>query len=56
MRSSIGGLERWYAARVGVGVGGVPEGSLTEPVVGQGEYEGFEFWNQLSDLTYGFVP
>ncbi|KAL4877829.1 hypothetical protein BJY04DRAFT_230432 [Aspergillus karnatakaensis] len=50
-------IERWFSNRIKT-VETDPGSSLLDTDIGLGpdQFEGFEFWNQLSDLTYGFVP
>ncbi|RTE71516.1 hypothetical protein BHE90_014088 [Fusarium euwallaceae] len=46
-------IEHWYLNKVGVA-----HSDLMDSVVGHDgdQFKGFDFWNQLSDLTYGLGP
>ncbi|KAH7211548.1 hypothetical protein DER44DRAFT_766398 [Fusarium oxysporum] len=50
---SYKGIEQWYMSKVGV-----THSDLMDSVVAHDgdQYKGFDFWNQLSDLTYGLGP
>ncbi|KAI8682567.1 Zn(2)-C6 fungal-type domain-containing protein [Fusarium sp. Ph1] len=50
---SYKGIEYWYMSKVGVA-----HSDLMDSVVAHDgdQYKGFDFWNQLSDLTYGLGP
>lgn len=51
------GIERWYLSKTNPGVPPSDTALMEDVVTHSGEqYEGFEFWNQLSDLAYGLVP
>lgn len=50
---SYKGIEQWYMSKVGV-----THSDLMDSVVAHDgdQCKGFDFWNQLSDLTYGLGP
>jgi hypothetical protein len=50
---SYKGIEHWYMSKVGMA-----HSDLMDSVVAHDgdQYKGFDFWNQLSGLTYGLGP
>ncbi|KAL4865924.1 hypothetical protein BDV12DRAFT_199692 [Aspergillus spectabilis] len=50
-------IERWYSTKVNSGATSLSS-TLMDPgiALGSEQFEGFDFWTQLSDLTYGLVP
>lgn len=51
------GIERWYLSKLNPGVAPADPATIGDLIAhGAGQYEGFEFWNQLSDLVYDLVP
>lgn len=51
------GIERWYLSKLSPGAAPADTAIMGDAIVHGGEqYEGFDFWNQLSDLAYGLVP
>lgn len=51
------GIERWYLSRLDPQAGPAGMAMMGDVIAnGSGQFEGFEFWNQLSDFAYGLVP
>lgn len=51
------GIERWYLSKLNPGVAPADPAMMGDVIAhGGAQYEGFEFWNQLSDLAYGLLP
>lgn len=49
------GIERLYVERLNTDVA-LSNPSLLVPTNASGGEDGFDFWNQLSDLTHGLFP
>ncbi|KAG6367228.1 hypothetical protein INS49_001413 [Diaporthe citri] len=50
-------IERWYLSTLNPGVAPADPAMIGDIVAhGGGQYEGFEFWNQLWEFAYGLAP
>lgn len=51
------GIERWYLSKLSPGLAPADPAMIGDVIAHSGgQYEGFEFWSQLSDLAYGMLP
>lgn len=51
------GIERWYLSKLNPQAGPANPAIMHDVIApGEGQFEGFDFWNQLSDFAYGLVP